>query len=280
MSNDSWNWWNLILCYPLYGCVRKIRGYFTLSIPNWGECNCGNCSILFEQCPVGFMLFRRSTGHSRIGFAIRGLSMVGIHGRKGWLKCVEHWNLCGEHLVPHVEPLNLGDTRLPKLSNHQDMKIKSRRCSAMCENQWGWGLRTLAMLLNSNLFGHKKRNQIHKFCKLFFCSRTQHIKLGPLSQYSCFREVIMKLRNLYGSDFFFCPAPTLGYIHVWFSDTLLGCHWLSYHPKHPRPSKYPIPRIPWVITNECRSLSLLCGTKAGAFLEYLRPNIKHLPETN
>jgi len=22
------------------------------------ECNCGNCSILFEQCPVGFMLFR------------------------------------------------------------------------------------------------------------------------------------------------------------------------------------------------------------------------------
>lgn len=126
----------------------------------------------------------------------------------------------------------------------------------------------------------QKRNQIHKFCKLFFCSRTQHIKLGPLSQYSCFREVIMKLRNLYGSDFFFCPAPTLGYIHVWFSDTLLGCHWLSYHPKHPRPSKYPIPRIPWVITNECRSLSLLCGTKAGAFLEYLRPNIKHLPETN
>ncbi len=25
-----------------------------------GECECGNCSLLFSQCPVGFMLFRCS----------------------------------------------------------------------------------------------------------------------------------------------------------------------------------------------------------------------------
>ena len=75
--------------------VPKIRGDFSPSATmvsisqQRGECDCGNCSILFEQCPVGFMLFRRwaSPGRYHTGAHVEPLKMWTAQSLKSWLVC-------------------------------------------------------------------------------------------------------------------------------------------------------------------------------------------------
>lgn len=185
------NWWNVILlCYPLYGCVRLLSGDTEQTEhPKSGKHGKteANAIVATAASSLSSVLWALCSSGLRLGYPWLG-SMVRSMGDWVTVKCEQSTEIsvASERypMLSHWACLNLRDTRLPKLSNHQDMKIKSRRCSAMCGNQWGWGLRTLAMLLNSNLFGHKNWNQIHKFCKLLLIYYFVHARnISNLGRY-------------------------------------------------------------------------------------------------
>lgn len=50
--------WSLLHCFKAINALMPTAWTDRTTVSAPGECDCANCSILFEQCPVGFMLFR------------------------------------------------------------------------------------------------------------------------------------------------------------------------------------------------------------------------------